>query len=360
MIKSVPVRDDKKKRAPVSLKTIYIWTMCVCSLVHGVYLVIFCIMGVWTLVAANAVSVIIYLLLAAALQNEHFALVLSVAHLEIMAQAMLTTVYLGWGVGFEYVILSLLAMEPHFVYRYRKTPYILCVAELLLVIALKVHSLIDKPFVDTADSGAFIYILFFINMVIFFFGVILSAVLLDRRNNISRHVLEENNRYLEKLAETDPLTGLLNRRSMTKRLESAVKHRHETGEEFCLVMCDIDDFKCINDTHGHACGDYVLKMLCATICEYLDEQDVVCRWGGEEILLLLSDTRLDTALQITEGLRRAIETTPFIYDGAIVSITVTMGVSACGNHQNVLDLVDAADRSMYSGKRSGKNCVTVS
>ncbi|WP_162840400.1 GGDEF domain-containing protein [Acetanaerobacterium elongatum] len=360
MIKSEPMRDRKKKKAHTSLKTIYMLTMCLCSLVHGVYLAIFCLMGIWTLVAANAVSVIIYLLLAAAMQNEHFALALSVTHLEIMAQAMLTIIFVGWGVGFEYVVLSLLAMEPHFIYRHRRTPYLLCVAGLLLIMTLKVHSLMIQPIVHTADRGVLIYILFFINMVIFFFGVIFSAVLLDRRNRISRHVLEENNRYLQKLAETDPLTGLLNRRSMTKRLEGAIKHQHETGEEFCLVMCDIDDFKLINDSYGHACGDYVLKMLCATICEYLDEQDVVCRWGGEEILLLLSDTRLETALQITEGLRRAIETTPFIYDGAIVSITVTMGVSACGNEQNVLDLVDAADRSMYNGKRRGKNCVTVS
>lgn len=360
MLKSEPVKDEKVIKASVSLKAIYMWTMCLCSLVHGIYLVIFCVMGVWTLVAANAFSVIIYLLLAATVQNEHFWLALSITHLEIMVQAVLTTVYVGWGVGFEYVILSLLAMEPHFMYRYRKTPYLLCITEILMVIALKIHSLFSKPVIDTADSDVFIYILFFVNMVIFFFGVIFSAVLLDRRNNISRRVLEENNRYLQRLAETDPLTGLINRRSMTKRLEAALKYRHETGEEFCLVMCDIDDFKCINDSYGHACGDYVLKMLCATICEYLDEQDIVCRWGGEEILLLLSDTRLEAALQITEGLRRAIETTPFIYNGVIVTITVTMGVSACGDHQNVLELVDAADRSMYNGKRSGKNCVTIS
>ncbi len=350
----------KKIGSGVSIKALHSTVLCLCALVHGVYLILFCFMELWPLLAVNVASVVLYLLLAGAAQRGRFMLALGAAHAEIMLHSVLAAVFLGWGGGFEYVILCLLTLEAHFLYRRRMTSYLLSGVEIAVVVALKIFTLMYPPLHEQAVGSIYEQIFFFVNITLFFLGIVLSAALFDRNNGFSRLVLEESNKYLTLLAETDPLTGLLNRRSMIKRLEDAVKLHRETDEEFCLVMCDIDDFKQINDAFGHACGDYVLKMLCATICEYLDEQDTVCRWGGEEILMMLNDTRLDDAMEITEGLRRAIETTSFVYDGAIISITVTMGVCAGRDELSAADMIDAADRYMYNGKRSGKNCVTKS
>ena len=165
-----------------------------------------------------------------------------------------------------------------------------------------------------------------------------------------------------RLAVLDPLTGLYNRRYAQQHLEKISQRARETGKEFALMLLDIDNFKRVNDTYGHAGGDTVLAEFARRIQENLRGVDLISRLGGEEFLVAMPDTSEGQARIASERLRHVIETTPFscetIPDG--VDITVSIGVTL-GTSQapNVEKLVQQADQALYSSKSDGRNMVTL-
>jgi diguanylate cyclase (GGDEF)-like protein len=159
------------------------------------------------------------------------------------------------------------------------------------------------------------------------------------------------------LAKTDELTGLLNRRSALERIEIELVRASRTGRPFGVVMVDVDDFKRINDEHGHDCGDAVLAALAALLRENVRALDVVARWGGEEFLMVLPETSRQGAALVAEKLRAAVAATPVSHGGAIVRYTVTVGVDAFERLGSVSECIRAADGALYEGKRTGKNRV---
>ncbi len=344
----------------LSIEKLYGLVVLLCALVHTVYLAVFLASGLLLLVVYECVSVAVFLMLGFAVRRRMFAVTLSVLHIGVCGTFAVCTLMFGWSCGFEYVLLSMLLLEGLFMYRGRTTPNLLRTLELLLLLAVGLLCIGSTPPYANILAGWQRNLLYIVNLAVFTAGVISSVLLTERSSSVAVMVLEEKANYLQRLAETDPLTGLLNRRCMTARLEQAVEHCRQTGEVFCVVMCDIDNFKLINDTYGHASGDFVLKMLAETIAEYLGGNEAVCRWGGEEILLLLENTGLAQAREIIGGLRRAVETAPFVYCGRILSVTMTMGITQSWAGASVTELVEQADMLMYAGKRRGKNCVVPS
>lgn len=168
-----------------------------------------------------------------------------------------------------------------------------------------------------------------------------------------RFLVEE----LEKYVNYDTLTHLLNRRSMDNYLQAAYRQAKTGKAVFCLMMMDIDDFKKVNDTFGHDCGDAVLRSVANTVSCGVKKNDNVFRWGGEEILILLN-TDEERAVAAAERIRKDIAKDPINYrDEVDVSVTVTIGVSAYKNGASIQDLMDDADRKLYYGKHHGKNQV---
>lgn len=168
-----------------------------------------------------------------------------------------------------------------------------------------------------------------------------------------KYLVEE----LEKYANYDTLTRLLNRRSMDNYLEAAYRQAQTGKASFCLLMADIDDFKKVNDTYGHDCGDEVLKYVAQTITTGVKKSDNVFRWGGEEICILLNADE-DRAVQVAERIRKDIESDPVNYrDEALVFVTVTMGVSPYRDGMSIQTMMDDADAKLYWGKKHGKNQV---
>ena len=163
--------------------------------------------------------------------------------------------------------------------------------------------------------------------------------------------IRQQNRELEWLATRDGLTGCINRRSFFKIFEEDWASR---TSELCAVMVDIDHFKSINDTYGHAMGDEVLRQTAATIMRTIDEHDVVCRYGGEEFSILMRDTTMDAAEIRAEKIRMAIEAMRV----ADLKVTTSLGVSSTAtNAGSPQDLLDQADKCLYIAKRSGRNKV---
>lgn len=160
-------------------------------------------------------------------------------------------------------------------------------------------------------------------------------------------------------AEIDALTGLVNRRGMEKALERMLLHAGKEGHEFGVMLIDLDGFKAINDVHGHAAGDLVLKEVGVRLQAVVRRsQDVIARLGGDEFTVLVSDSNRhpDSLETIAAEIVHRIAQPMMLADGVCVSVQASVGVAACpGDGQNSKDLLARADAAMYGVKRSGKN-----
>ena len=154
-------------------------------------------------------------------------------------------------------------------------------------------------------------------------------------------------------AENDQLTGLRNRYGFSKEVEKL------HGTQYCVVMCDIDDFKKINDRYGHGVGDSVLTKVGRALSTSIRREDAVCRWGGEEFLMVLR-CDVDTARAAVERARRKLASLTVDTDAGPVGVTMTFGLADCLEAESFEDLVRIADSNLIRGKRSGKNCLVVS
>ena len=173
-----------------------------------------------------------------------------------------------------------------------------------------------------------------------------------------KELLEVNER-LRHMSQTDALTGLDNRRNLNDRIDEMFQHAQRLDEPFSCVMCDIDKFKSVNDTHGHQAGDEVLKQLAAILKEEAREIDRVGRYGGEEFMLLLPGTTTDAAMSFCERVRKRIEGNTFTFPGGTLQRTASFGVSGWP-HPDITQcdgLVRTADDALYVAKETGRNRV---
>jgi two-component system, cell cycle response regulator len=158
-------------------------------------------------------------------------------------------------------------------------------------------------------------------------------------------------------SETDPLTGLFNRRTFLKRIEEEAMRFRRYQKPFSILFGDIDFFKKINDTYGHAAGDAVLINISNILKTEKREIDQVARWGGEEFLILLPETDVAGAVQHGNKIREMISAKPFIYEGQEINITMSFGVSIYNGDTSIEKTIDLADQRLYRAKESGRNKV---
>jgi diguanylate cyclase (GGDEF)-like protein len=165
-------------------------------------------------------------------------------------------------------------------------------------------------------------------------------------------------RIVERQALVDGLTGVSNRRHCEEALTSEIARADRLGTTLTLVLADLDDFKAINDEHGHAAGDDVLREFAAVLRATLRDSDLAGRWGGEEFLLLLPGADAVGGAQLADRVRSSLAERSFLgNDGAVVSVTCSFGVAQHQTGGDERDLFAAADRALYRAKREGKNRV---
>lgn len=155
----------------------------------------------------------------------------------------------------------------------------------------------------------------------------------------------------------DPLTGVNNRTAMNSALirETELARRH--GTPLSLIAMDIDRFKEINDRFGHLAGDCVLKTVADAIIDCTRSSDILFRSGGEEFLILLSNTQREGAMMLAERIRNTIETYEYIYGDHDISVTASLGVTTFNKADNSESLFEKADTALYAAKSNGRNCV---
>jgi len=158
------------------------------------------------------------------------------------------------------------------------------------------------------------------------------------------------------LATHDPLTGLSNRILFNDRLDHAIEHAKRFEKHIGLIFCDLDNFKPINDTYGHTAGDEILKRVGSYLEELLRGEDTVCRFGGDEFVILIEE--LENFNYLDRVLKRInhLTSTPCMIDGKIIDVGMSIGASIYpydGISPELL--IKAADHAMYRAKKSGKN-----
>jgi len=170
--------------------------------------------------------------------------------------------------------------------------------------------------------------------------------------------LVRNAEQLEKLATTDGMTGLHNRRQFMKLAEAEWSRFQRHGRPLSLLMLDVDYFKSINDRFGHDLGDQVIAHIAALCREDRRVSDIVARIGGEEYALLLPETPIEAAYAVAERLRRNVEVSALLSNSKGLAVTVSIGVAEAGpGMSGIVDLMKVSDRALYEAKRTGRNRV---
>ncbi len=175
--------------------------------------------------------------------------------------------------------------------------------------------------------------------------------------------LQKHKQYtnLRQQSTRDPLTGLFNRRFLEETLkqEEAKFTRHQ--HDFSVILIDIDYFKKFNDVHGHAAGDYVLKIVSEFLQYQVRQMDIVCRYGGEEMLILLPECNLEQAGEIAETVRFKLSQLPLIFqEKSIGNVTASLGVACFPQHGKTgNEVIKTADKCLYQAKLNGSNRVIV-
>ena len=161
-------------------------------------------------------------------------------------------------------------------------------------------------------------------------------------------------------ATHDALTNLSNRRALEEDLVREVARSQRTGVPLAFLMFDLDDFKPVNDTYSHLAGDAALRMMSEILMRGSRQEDIMCRWGGDEFLVVMPGANSDGACRRAEDVRREIASTLIRYDGAEFSITATIGVSVFPEHGGTSEsAILAADRALLFAKEAGGNLSAV-
>ncbi len=177
-----------------------------------------------------------------------------------------------------------------------------------------------------------------------------------------QHQRQELSRALalnRELATRDELTGLLNRRQMLELMQLEQRRADRSGRNLVLALLDIDHFKHINDTHGHAAGDRALQAFAATVRASVRNTDVLARWGGEEFVLMLSDTQTDDAADLLERVRCAVAAQALPQGDGTICFTVSAGLAAYTHGETIEQTLEHADRALYAAKHNGRDRVVV-
>lgn len=163
---------------------------------------------------------------------------------------------------------------------------------------------------------------------------------------------------MKNLAMTDPMTGIFNRRGLLDSTEKVLSNLARSKRNACLVVCDIDHFKSVNDTYGHDVGDEVIKVFADTIKDCVRQKDFVGRVGGEEFVILLAETSLSEARAIAERIRVSVAPKTFHFGNHQVGFTASFGISSSGDYQYKYEtLFKQADEALYKAKQGGRNQV---
>ena len=315
---------------------------------HCLFGVVFLAIGEALLAGVNVLSLCTYAAGIWLVRRGHIATVLALTWAEVIGHAVLAVWRLGWGSGFHlyvFVLLGLIFVGPS--EGGRRSAAVAAAAALWALYAAFDYLMGGWTGVGGHDPTLLALLRYF-NLASMF--VLLGYLWLYFSDSV--HAAEQ--RLLE-MAGTDALSGLGNRRQAGQAMHEAIEQAGRTGQAACLILADLDDFKRLNDTHGHDAGDRAIVQVSQQLRAACRKSDQVCRWGGEEFLVVLPRTGLDEARAVAQRIHAAAGAHALQVGAQPVRITLTLGVAAHVPGESVEQWVARADRALYRGKTAGKN-----
>ena len=321
-------------------------------LIHVVMFIVFYATGVRPMAIFNIFSIAFYIFCFYLNYKAKFKEFVLFALIEVLLHMTAAVYYTGWGNGFQITLvgITLMLVISEYLGRMMDTErlpsFMLCGMCMVTYIAEYIIS-----FFHEAPYTLPVAVTFGLNI-----GWALVTFSISVGSMISFVWLTASTEdMLEERALKDRLTGLNNRSGILKSLKTIEEGHGFNG--FWAAMADIDDFKAVNDTYGHMCGDYVLQTI-ADIMKRCNVDALLSRWGGEEFLMVgYTDSDMDIHIARLENGRQEIHNREFIFDNHRFSVTITIGVAEYRVGETLEEWVREADEMLYKGKRSGKNRV---
>lgn len=324
------------------------------AVVHTAFLTIFFYIGIMPMAIFNIFSVLIYayclIILRDSVERSNSITIGWLVYLEIIIHAVLASYFIGNHSGFHYYI-ALLAVVPFLTFNDS-----VAVRTVKIILIITTFSFLDSALVNYnppyALNTSVLNGLRIFNASVFITSAVFVALFYFKASYDVRIKLEH-------ASTTDELTGLYNRRLFIHLAENELKENQRNNTTISIILLDIDNFKNINDQHGHVCGDQALIIISEILHQTVRPKDIISRWGGEEFVILLPDTDIKQAEIVAERLRSNIENRSIVCQDVKFSMTVTLGIVSKNTDEYSLDkLIELADNAMYTGKSRGKNqCV---
>ncbi len=338
----------------VFLTSIYLYSFIGSSL----FVVMYLFLGVEEVAEVCGANAILFLLSYLQVRKNHIGIALTLAFTALLVMAVLIGYYLGWSYGAHYYLVTGCMLIPAST-RLRKKQILVLVIVLFLVF-LVIRAFLIRH-IPTLYLPRNVYLAVRdVNLLTAYSAI--GVTLYRYRGALLRAqdgLTQANQRILD-IANTDTVTGISSRRAVHEQLLAEMKKSIDTGSDLVVALADLDNFKDVNDTWGHECGDAVLREVCQRFGSVLRKSDSIGRWGGEEFLILLPGAGYSEVNEITERLRRAVCDVPVSFKGSEIQISITIGLSVFLPEDSDDTLIARADKLLYKGKRSGKNMVVAS
>lgn len=330
------------------------------AIMHAVFALFFWAVDVLPMVIYNGAIIVAYQGIIYLIKKKRTYVAFVLTCVEVVTHAVLASVFVGFDSGFYMYCVAMIAVSCYITFTWEcfkhgnKETLMFSVFSVLGFFACYIISKHMEPFYVIEEVAQ---TLMYVMNALLMFGVIFAfMMLLFWDINHRSDKLAMKNTQLDEMAKKDPLTKLYNRRYMDVELENRMGALISEGRIFGIIMGDIDDFKRVNDTYGHDAGDDVLVAVASEITQALRGDDCVCRWGGEEFLVVINGNHHVTG-EVAERIRRRIEELTIETGGEQLKVTMTFGISESIPGLRIDRLIQIADERLYKGKQSGKNCV---
>ncbi len=330
------------------------------TILHVVFAIFFWATGVTIMGVYNVAIVAAYQGILLLIKKKKMYLAYVLTCIEVVVHAVLATLFVGFSSGFQVYCVAMIAVSCYITFVWecfkkgtRETllfslfsmfGYFVC-----YVLSLCCEPI--KPVHEIAQTIMYIVNALFMFIIIFCFMMLLFWDINHRSDRLAA-----KNNQLDEMSKKDPLTKLYNRRYMNYELNRRMSYLIGEGRLFGLIMADIDNFKNVNDTYGHDAGDDVLIAVANEFTKALRGDDCVCRWGGEEFLVVINGNHQVTS-DVAERIRKRVEDLTIETNGHQIKVTMTFGVSESIPGLRMERLIQIADERLYKGKQGGKNCV---
>lgn len=339
-------------RPPGQASGVFARLMLVVSVVAGLshtgFIFLFHHVGVPMLALANVASVLVYVLVAILIRRDRLRGATLLAGAEVLVHGVVATALIGWDAGFHLYIVLLLPFAVVGAY-YR--PWVRIALALAVSVGyMGLDFLYRQAVPAVAVPAPLLGSLHYINLATM---LVIMAVLASTYHRLVRR----SEQRLHELACTDPLTQLRNRRFMMEVVQHEAAVFERGGRPLSILLGDVDHFKRVNDHHGHAVGDGVLRAIARVLREGVREVDHVARWGGEEFLVLLPGTEVDEAQQVAERLRAGVQALVEVDGRRELGLGITLGLAELQPGESIEQALMRADRALYEGKQAGRNRV---